>query len=89
VVIAQHDIWKYELHLPKKCTIIIINRGVGWEGSSSGSSSSNLNQRHTTSSPTEENISALVNMGFDRDSVVRALLSTNNDMEAAANQLLR
>jgi len=38
--------------------------------------------------PREEDIQTLMNLGFDRSSVERALLSTGNNIDAAANILL-
>ena len=38
--------------------------------------------------PPEEAIAQLTSMGFDRESVVRALQQTDNNIEAAANRLL-
>ncbi len=39
--------------------------------------------------PTEDNINQLVEMGFNRNSVMNALTSTNNDMSLATNVLLQ
>eukprot|EP00600_Ochromonadales_sp_CCMP1393_P006752 CAMPEP_0174967186 /NCGR_PEP_ID=MMETSP0004_2-20121128/7445_1 /TAXON_ID=420556 /ORGANISM="Ochromonas sp., Strain CCMP1393" /LENGTH=212 /DNA_ID=CAMNT_0016216293 /DNA_START=321 /DNA_END=959 /DNA_ORIENTATION=- len=39
--------------------------------------------------PSEEAINALMGMGFDREAVVQALRSSGNNLEAAANVLLR
>ena len=38
--------------------------------------------------PPEEAIAQLTSMGFDRQSVIRALHQTDNNVEAAANRLL-
>lgn len=38
--------------------------------------------------PPEEAIAQLTSMGFDRESVIRALQQTDNNVEAAANRLL-
>ena len=39
--------------------------------------------------PSEENINQLVEMGFNRNSVLNALNSTNNDISLATNVLLQ
>jgi len=39
--------------------------------------------------PSEDSISSLMGLGFERDVVIRALQSTGNNIEAAANLLLR
>lgn len=38
--------------------------------------------------PSEQDITLLMGLGFDRDTVVRVLRSYGNDTEAAANRLL-
>lgn len=38
--------------------------------------------------PREEDIALLMGLGFDRSTVVRVLLSSGNNTEAAANRLL-
>lgn len=43
----------------------------------------------TQQPPSEENISTLVGLGFEREAVVRALENANNNVDAAANLLLR
>jgi hypothetical protein len=40
------------------------------------------------SSPPEEAIDQLTNMGFERQAVIRALQQTDNNIEAAANRLM-
>ena len=49
-----------------------------------------LRQRHAAAAaqPTEDAINQLMALGFDRDQVVRALVSSNNNVAAAANRLL-
>lgn len=39
--------------------------------------------------PSEENVTFLTSMGFNRDRVVRALQTTGNNVEAATNMLLQ
>ncbi len=39
--------------------------------------------------PSEDNINQLVEMGFNRDSVMNALTMTNNDLALATNVLLQ
>jgi len=61
--------------------------------SMNNNSSSSIRHRPSSSAiatppPDEESIIMLMGMGFDRDSVVRAMLMTGNNVEAAANLLL-
>lgn len=42
----------------------------------------------TTTVPSEEAITQLMTLGFDREQVSRALIASNNNVEAAANRLL-
>jgi len=45
-------------------------------------------QPQPTPPPSEEAIEQLTNMGFEREAVIAALRSTDNNVEAAANRLL-
>lgn len=47
-----------------------------------------LRQRMEVPPPSEQDITLLMGLGFDRDTVVRVLRSSGNDTEAAANRLL-
>lgn len=47
-----------------------------------------LRQRMETPAPSEEDITLLMGLGFDRETVVRVLRSSGNNTEAAANRLL-
>eukprot|EP00904_Undaria_pinnatifida_P005928 jgi/Undpi1/2465/HiC_scaffold_13.g05845.m1 len=47
-----------------------------------------LRQRMEIPPPSEQDITLLMGLGFDRDTVVRVLRSSGNDTEAAANRLL-
>ena len=51
-------------------------------------SSVQLRQRMEVPPPSEQDITVLMGLGFDRDTVVRVLSSCGNDTEAAANRLL-
>jgi len=63
-------------------------------GGNGGNGGGGSGQRHQAPPtvvvlPSEEAIETLMGMGFDRNAVIQALQSTGNNMEAAANSLLR
>ena len=39
--------------------------------------------------PSEESVESLMNLGFDRSTVLRALEASGNNLDAAANRLLQ
>lgn len=49
----------------------------------------NLGDAPPVPPPSEENITFLVSMGFNRERVIRALQSTGGNVEAATNLLLQ
>ena len=68
--------------------------GSGFSSAAGGNYNQNqLFNRHvsrsTSNDPDDASISRLMSMGFERDAVVSALRANGNNVEAAANSLLR